>query len=36
MATCASCGNDFEETEINMIDYEIDLCIECEKEYRTR
>lgn len=33
IATCGACGNDFNEIEINMMDYDIDLCGNCEKEH---
>lgn len=33
IATCSTCGLDFNETEINMIDYDFDLCEKCEKEH---
>ncbi|ALC85935.1 hypothetical protein AM499_08930 [Bacillus sp. FJAT-22090] len=33
IATCGACGKDFDEIEINMMDYEIDLCGKCEKEH---
>ncbi|MFT9494341.1 MULTISPECIES: hypothetical protein [Bacillota] len=31
-ATCGNCGKTFHENEINMIDYDIDVCGKCEKE----
>lgn len=31
MATCQGCQEEFLESDINMIDYEIDLCPECEQ-----
>lgn len=34
LVTCSKCGESFEEAEVNMIDYEDDLCIECEKEHK--
>ncbi|WP_236686949.1 hypothetical protein [Ornithinibacillus contaminans] len=34
LATCSVCGNEFEETEINMTDYELDLCSTCEKDHK--
>lgn len=33
IATCQLCGLNFDETEINMIDYELDLCGKCEIDY---
>ncbi|KAB2329417.1 hypothetical protein [Bacillus mesophilum] len=36
MATCGNCGEDYPESDINMIDYEIDLCGACEKEYKNK
>lgn len=32
-ATCAVCGNTFDEVDVNMIDYDDDVCINCEKTY---
>lgn len=34
IATCSVCGLDFDETDINMTDYDLDLCTKCEKEYK--
>lgn len=31
--TCSVCGNNFEEGDVNIIDYDLDLCTECEKEF---
>ncbi|WP_231559215.1 hypothetical protein [Bacillus sp. MSP13] len=31
-ATCAFCGRDYPETEINMVDYDDDICTFCERE----
>ena len=31
IATCAVCGNEFPEGEINMMDYDVDMCVTCEK-----
>lgn len=33
LATCAFCGDTYPETEINMVDYEDDICTSCEKEH---
>lgn len=33
LATCSVCGLNFDETEINMDDHELDLCSDCEQEY---
>lgn len=30
-ATCQVCNKSFLETDINMIDYELDVCTQCEK-----
>lgn len=34
IATCSVCGNDFDEVDINMMDYELDLCAKCERKYK--
>ncbi|MEK5217724.1 hypothetical protein [Psychrobacillus sp. FSL H8-0487] len=31
--TCSVCGGDFDELDVNIIDYELDLCLECEKKH---
>ncbi|RKJ45990.1 DUF3850 domain-containing protein, partial [Butyricicoccus sp. 1XD8-22] len=31
--TCSGCGLDFDEGDVNIIDYDLDLCIQCEKKY---
>lgn len=31
--TCSSCGFSFDEGDVNIIDYDLDLCIQCEKEH---
>jgi hypothetical protein len=30
--TCSVCGKSFDEADVNIIDYDLELCIECEKE----
>lgn len=32
--TCAVCGESFDEADVNCVDYEIDLCIDCESDYQ--
>lgn len=32
LATCSMCGKTSHENEINMIDYDLDVCVTCEKE----
>jgi hypothetical protein len=32
IATCAYCGKDFPESEVNMIDYDLDTCVTCENK----
>lgn len=34
-ATCAECGKTFDECEVNMIDYDIDLCAKCEANIKS-
>jgi len=34
-ATCAMCGGTFDECEVNMIDYDIDLCVKCESNIKS-
>ena len=29
--TCSVCGNDYIETDVNIVDYDLDVCVECEK-----
>ncbi|MFS0783325.1 hypothetical protein [Bacillus sp. 1P06AnD] len=31
--TCSMCGKNYEEEDVNIIDYDLDLCIHCEKEH---
>lgn len=33
VVTCSKCGLDFDEVDVNCIDYDLDLCNKCEKEY---
>lgn len=33
-ATCSVCGYTFHENDINMIDYEMDLCVLCELQFK--
>lgn len=32
--TCSVCGLNFDEGDVNIIDYELDLCVQCEKSHR--
>ncbi|OJT66901.1 hypothetical protein [Bacillus licheniformis] len=34
LATCSNCGFSYEVVEINMVDYEDDLCVNCEKQVK--
>ncbi|MBQ0137939.1 MAG: hypothetical protein KBT36_01435 [Kurthia sp.] len=31
--TCSICGKDFDEADVNIVDYPDDVCISCEKNY---
>ena len=31
--TCSICGENFHESEVNIIDYDLDLCVSCEKAF---
>lgn len=31
--TCSECGKNFDEADVNIIDYDLDLCISCEKKH---
>jgi hypothetical protein len=31
--TCSVCGKNYHENEVNIIDFDLDLCINCEKEH---
>ncbi|MDC3424228.1 hypothetical protein NC797_06865 [Aquibacillus sp. 3ASR75-11] len=31
--TCSVCGRNFDEGDVNIIDYDLDLCISCEKKH---
>ena len=31
--TCQGCGNSFDEEKVNIVDYELDLCLECEAKH---
>jgi len=31
--TCSQCGLDFDEADVNIIDYDLDLCINCENKF---
>lgn len=31
LATCGVCGIDFHENDVNMLDYDVDTCVYCEK-----
>lgn len=34
LATCSVCGKTLHETNINMIDYDIDVCLDCEESIK--
>lgn len=34
IASCADCGLEYHENEVNMVDYDIDLCVNCESHYK--
>lgn len=34
IATCSVCGRDFHERDINLVDYDDDVCIVCEPHYK--
>ncbi|MCY7969604.1 hypothetical protein MOB49_21465 [Bacillus haynesii] len=34
LATCSNCGFSYDVTEINMVDYDDDLCVSCEKQVK--
>lgn len=33
IVTCSACGKNFSEEAVNITDYELDLCTECEKQH---
>ncbi|WP_071459815.1 hypothetical protein [Bacillus massilinigeriensis] len=34
MITCSLCGIDYNEADVNVLDYEEPVCVNCEPEYR--
>ncbi|QDS35234.1 hypothetical protein [Brevibacillus brevis] len=34
IATCTVCGGDYHERDVNLIDYEDDVCIVCEPKFK--
>ncbi|MGM1023152.1 MAG: hypothetical protein ACQEXV_22200 [Bacillota bacterium] len=36
IATCLICNRNYHEGAVNMIDYEVDVCIHCEPKYKQR
>jgi len=34
--TCSICGDSFEESKVNIVDYEDDVCVNCEEKLRVQ
>lgn len=31
--TCSVCGKTYDEEDVNIVDYALDVCVTCEKDY---